>query len=71
MSPNSKWEIVEELAELDGRGRMVTERFPVPGGWLYRGVTEDVGSDVGGNLMAMVFVPDPLRKKGFHRRGNG
>jgi hypothetical protein len=52
----SKWELVD-----DERGQ--TDRLKIPGGWLYRTTVSDRDSDV--VPAAMVFVPDPEKKKKF------
>lgn len=49
----TNWEIVDLVPS-----REYTERFPVPGGWLYRTVV--LPSEGESTAVAMTFVPVPL-----------
>ena len=40
VTKTSKWQRVDEEVGIDGNVGTVTERFPVPGGWLYRSRTD-------------------------------
>ena len=45
------WERIVEVYDPDGELRTTTDRMKVPGGWIYRELTQEG--------VALVFVPEP------------
>jgi|GEM_PF-4036653 len=48
------WERIVKVYDLNGELRTTTDRLAVPGGWIYRELTQDG--------VALVFVPEPIER---------